>query len=199
MMTMTSRTDPRLQLEPASRHVRIALFLLVLVLPIVLVTASLLFAQATSTPQRLIGDNLTTTTATTVGSVALLVMAVWWILDRSLRRHRIHVDANGIEIATTFYTRKLSLDQLKLSQARVVSLDEHTELKPMFKTNATALPGFQSGWFRLRNRNKALVARAGGNRVVWIPTDAGYDLLLQPRQPAALLQYLQALETPGPR
>ena len=196
---MTSRTDPRLQLEPASRNVRIALFLLVLVLPIVLVSASLLFVQTSNTQQHLIGGSFISTTAITLGSVALLVLVVWWILDKSLRRHRVQVDASGIEIATTFYTRKLSLDQLRLGQARVVSLDEHTELKPMFKTNATALPGFQSGWFRLRNRNKALVARAGGNRVVWIPTDAGHDLLLQPKQPQILLDYLRSLETPHRR
>ena len=74
----------------------------------------------------------------------------------------------------------------------MVNLDEHTDLKPAMKTNGTAFPGFKSGWFRLRNRGKALVAMTRGARVTWIPTTAGYGLLLQPRQPQALLDHLRA-------
>ena len=61
------------------------------------------------------------------------------------------------------------------------------------------MPGLKSGWFRLRNRNKALVAIAGGKRVLWIPTRAGYDLLLQPRNPQALLDELRKMADRTPR
>lgn len=75
----------------------------------------------------------------------------------------------------------------------MVDLGEHTQLKPLLNSNGVKLPGFQSGWFRLRNRSKALVARADGNRVLWVPTTRGFDLLLQPRQPQALLDALKGM------
>src|SRR3546814_5238573 len=102
-----------------------------------------------------------------------------------MRRHDITLDGDGLAIRTTFYSRKLGWSELQLQQARVVDLDEHTELKPMLKTNGTSFPGLRSGWFRLRNRSKALVAMGSGPRVLHLPTTQGYDLLLQARQPQA--------------
>jgi len=89
--------------------------------------------------------------------------------------------------------RVVGICELYIDRARVVDLAERTGLKPLFKTNGPSLPGFHSGWFRLRNRSCAFVAIAGGSRVLWLPTTRGYDLLLQPRQPQALLQHLREL------
>src|SRR3546814_20675663 len=82
-----------------------------------------------------------------------------------MRRDQVTLDGDGLAIRTTFYSRKLGWSELQLPQARVVDLDEHTELQPMLKTNGTSLPGLRSGWFRLRNRHKALVAMGRGPRV----------------------------------
>jgi len=141
----------------------------------------------------LIGDSAWLTNAVVVGGALALCLAIHWFIGRVLHRHRIVLDDDGLAIATTFYSRKLGWGELQLQQARVVDLDEHTGLKPVLKTNGTALPGFRSGWFRLRNLGKALVATAGGSRVVYLPTTQGYDLLLQPRQPQALLARLREL------
>src|SRR3546814_8647323 len=83
-----------------------------------------------------------------------------------MRRHDITLDGDGLAVKTTFYSRKLGWGELRVQQARVVDLDEHTELKPMLKTNGTSFPGLRSGWFRLRNRRKALVAMGSGPRVL---------------------------------
>lgn len=192
-MAIPSRTDSRMQLVPPPITARVVLFALAVGLPLAIIGISLALGLSGSRPMKLMEGNVALTVASTF-FIALLIVVVWWFVDLLLRRHRLCAGTDGIEVATTFYKRKLTLDQLHLDQARVVNLDEHTELKPMLKTNGTAIPGFQSGWFRLRNRNKALVARAGGNRVLWIPTSAGYDLLLQPKQPQVLLQYLQDLK-----
>jgi hypothetical protein len=55
----------------------------------------------------------------------------------------------------------------------------------------TGLPGFSAGWFRLRNGNKALVYLTDGSRAVYIPTRNGYDVLLSPQQPDAMLVELR--------
>lgn len=128
-----------------------------------------------------------------LAALVALGAACYWVSSRLLRRHRIVLGSNSIEIATSFYTRRLAVAEFDLQRARVVDLRERTELKPLFKTNGMRLPGFASGWFRLRNRSKAFVATTGGSRVLWLPTRNGYDLLLQPRHPKALLDRLREM------
>ena len=177
---MIATLDPRLQLQPASRRARAWLAALTVGLPIALIGASMAMQQQTDAPAVLIW-------------AAGVVVLVFVVIDRALHRHRIAVEDGVLEVVTTFYRRKLALAELRLDQARVIDLAERTEFKPMLKTNGASLPGFHSGWFRLRNRSRAFVAIAAGPRVLWLPTTRGYDLLLQPRQPQALLQHLREL------
>jgi hypothetical protein len=132
-------------------------------------------------------------TAVVVGAITGLIAA---LLMLALRRHRLALTGDVLDIATTFYRKRLLLSDLRLDEARVLDLDEHPKLKPLFKTNGYSLPGFRSGWFRLRGLHRAFVAIADGQRVLWIPTRAGYGLLLQPRQPQALLDRLRDVRTP---
>jgi hypothetical protein len=127
-------------------------------------------------------------TAAAVGAITGLIAA---LLMLALRRHRLTLTGDVLDIATTFYRKRLLLSDLRLDEARVLDLDEHPKLKPLLKTNGYSLPGFRSGWFRLRGLQRAFVAIADGQRVLWIPTRAGYGLLLQPRQPQALLDRLR--------
>lgn len=187
----------QLQPPPASAHAW--LLALVVLLPLGITVVALALSLAGPGPKNLIGDSAGLTWAVVVGGTLAVCLLVWALIARGLRRHRIGADDAGLEVATTFYSRRLAWAELDLARARVVDLDEHTEFKPMLKTNGTSLPGLRSGWFRLRNRSKALVATAGGTRVLWLPTQ-GYDLLLQSRQPQALLQHLRALAPqPGHR
>ena len=113
-----------------------------------------------------------------------------------MNRKRAFDDLAGIEVATSFYRRRMVWPELRLEDARIVSLGEHPELKPALKSNGYALPGFRSGWFRTRKLAKVFVATAGGDRVLWIPTTRGFDLLLQPRNPAATLERMKTLAAP---
>lgn len=178
-----SRAEPW-QLEQASPSARGWLIGLTAVLPLAITGVALGFAE--------MSDNLPITIGIVLATVAIVGGVIAIVIDCAMRRHALTVDADGIEVATTFYKRRLAWGELHLDQGRVVHLDEHTELKPLMKTNGTAFPGFKSGWFRLRNRKKALVAMTRGPRVVWVPTTNDYGLLLQPRHPQALLDHLRA-------
>lgn len=192
--------DKRWQLEPPSGATYAFLLLVTLLLPVGITIGALAHAfQADIADLRLIGDSRQITAWVTVGGITLFSVPLWWFLHRVFSRHRLTLADGVLEVATTFYRRRLPLAELRLDEARIVDLDERTELRPMFKTNGNGLPGFKSGWFRLRNRNKALVAMTGGKRVAWIPTRAGYDLLLQPRSPQALLDELRKMADHAPR
>jgi hypothetical protein len=123
--------------------------------------------------------------------VAVVTGAIALVLDRMLKRHRLLLDAGGIEVATTFYRQRIAFADLRIDSARVVRLDAHPDLKPLLKSNGYALPGFRSGWFRLRNWQKAFVATSDGERALWLPTSRGFGLLLQPRDPQRLLDRLR--------
>ena len=202
-MHMDKQLDPRLQLEPVSGRSRLWMLLLTVVLPVSLSLLLPLLAVGDNPAARLIDDSLAASRWLDRFFGPLLVAAItslaWFAVDRLAHRHRLQLDAGGLEISTTFYRRKLALSELQLEAARVISIDEHPEHKPMLKTNAVSLPGFRSGWFRSRTLKKLFVATAGGERLLWLPTSRGYSLLLQPRQPQDLLQRLRELAGDSPR
>ena len=185
------------QLEPAGKRAYLILLLLAVVLPTLL--GGILPWLATDAPQAIAGiadDSLLASRLLGAGRVLAITLAVYAGIVLLMRRHRLRMDAGGLELATTFYTRRLRWEQLRLGAARVVDIDERTELKPMLKSNGVAMPGFHSGWFRSRGFDRLLVASAGGKRLLWVPTHEGYALLLQPRKPAAALERMRELASP---
>jgi hypothetical protein len=117
-----------------------------------------------------------------------------WFLQRAMQRNRICIDDGALLIHTSFYRLRVALGELDLAAARVLSLDEHREWRPLLKTNGFSLPGYHSGHFRLRNRKKAFCAVTGDGRIAVIPRRDGNVLLLAFRQPEqALTQLREAL------
>ena len=135
--------------------------------------------------------------AITGGTLAVLLLALLLVVAAlvMLRRRRITLADGMLVVAATFYTRKISLAAFDLAQARIASLDEHTEFRPGMKTNGYALPGFQAGHFRLRNRAKAFCLLTTQQRVLILPQRDGAFLLLSPERPQALLDALRTANT----
>ena len=175
--------DPAAALAQASPRARRWLFALVVLLPLALIGGAELLDERSATAGPFLG-------------AFLFCVLLWAVLARLTRRHRLRLDASGLELATTFYTRRFRWDELDPGQAREVDLDERPEYRPMLRTNGMSLPGFRSGWYRLRNGDRALVATAGGRRVLWLPTRKGHDLVLEAADPRALLERMRAL-APG--
>jgi hypothetical protein len=87
--------------------------------------------------------------------------------------------------------RRLPWGALHLEQARVVDLRREPDFRPRRRRAGTALPGYQSGWFRLANGQRALLFVTAWHRVLYVPTSAGYALLLSPQDPEAMLDALR--------
>lgn len=172
--------DAATALVQASPRARAWLFGLVVLLPLGLVGLAELQGGNDAGAGPLLG----------VAAFCSLLCAV---LARLLRRHRLRLDDAGLEVATTFYTRRFAWADLDLDQARVVELGERPEYRPMLRTNGMSLPGFRSGWYRLRNGNRALVATAGGTRLLRVPTRAGHDLVLEAGNAQVLLDRLRGM------
>jgi len=109
----------------------------------------------------------------------------------------LQVDAQGIAVRSTFFRTQVPLAQLQLDQARVVDL---AELRSLRKLRGHGLPGFRSGWYRLRNRDKAFVAAADSRLLLWLPSSAGHGLLPDVGDSDGLLPRLRELAAhPHPR
>ena len=158
---MDKDSDPRLQLVPVDASARLMLVFLCVLLPLIITAASLLWASQGAAREPAGGSPALASAAILAGLLAL-TLALWFVLDRAMLRHRVRLTALRLEVKSGFYSQSLPLSELQPGQARVVDLDERTGCKPRIKTNGFALPGFSSGYFRLRKGRKAFVAIAGG-------------------------------------
>jgi hypothetical protein len=128
-----------------------------------------------------------------LGGIALLLVGILFLLGYvaySSRHVRFGVSPRGLSIIGGLYGRTIPAGSLMVDQARLLNLAEYEEYRPRFRTNGIGLPGYQAGWFRLRNEDKALLFVIDGTRVVHIPTTEGYAVLLSVVKPEAFLESL---------
>jgi len=121
-----------------------------------------------------------------IGVLCLLGMTAY-----GSQRERFVLSDAGLDFRGDIWGRRVPWPALHLEQARIVDLTREPDLRPRSRRAGTALPGYQAGWFRLRNGQRALVYVTAWNRVLYVPTSAGYALLLSPRDPEAMLGELR--------
>jgi len=124
------------------------------------------------------------------GVIALLAFVAW-----STRHSRVEVTDQAIRLVGDLWGRSIPLAKLDLAASGVLVLDASSDYRPVSRTWGTGLPGYASGWLRLRNGEKALAYLTTSERVVRIPTSDGYSLLLSVADPEALLGALRARQT----
>jgi hypothetical protein len=189
---MTKHTDnTRLRLAPPGSRSGFWLFVLIMLLPLTITIAAMTLAALSDGKKNLLGNSMTLTFVVVVFGMAALCGVLWWVLSWAMRRQSLTLTASTLEMRSTFYRCVMPLKEMKLEQVRVVDLDEHTELKPLVKINGFSMPGFNSGWFLLRNKRRAFVATSDGRHKLWLPSKGKHDLLIEPTDATALLTRLQ--------
>ncbi len=123
-----------------------------------------------------------------LGAMALLATSL-----RGAHASRFEIRTDGLRLAGDLYGRLVPKSQLRVDLARRVDLGREEPLRPKWRRIGTALPGYQAGWFRLRNGEKALLYLTDRTRAVYIPTTAGYSLLLSPTDPDGFLSQLRSV------
>jgi hypothetical protein len=111
------------------------------------------------------------------------------------RQSRFIVSSEGLRISGDVYGRLIPARELRVEEARVVDLSSEAQLRPARRTFGTGMPGYSAGWFTLQNGEKALVYLTDRRRAVYVPTSAGYSVLLSPRDPD---QFVRSLKTIAP-
>lgn len=127
--------------------------------------------------------------------VALLLVVIFGVIFASIfgaRSARFEVSQAGLRLSGDFYGRLIPAESLRPQDARRVDLGRESGLRPRWRTMGTGLPGYQAGWFRLANGEKALLYLTDRSKAVHVPTTLGYSLLLSPDNPEAFLSALKA-------
>ncbi len=107
------------------------------------------------------------------------------------QRARFVLSDSGLDLRGDIYGRRLPWAALRVEEARVVDLTREGALAPRARRGGTGLPGYAAGWFRLRNGERALLYVTQRKRVLYVPTNAGYALLLSPEDPDGMLADLR--------
>ncbi|MGD9906793.1 MAG: PH domain-containing protein [Vicinamibacterales bacterium] len=126
--------------------------------------------------------------------VGVLVL-VGLLLGRSVvasRSARFIVTPAGLQLHGDWYGRTIPWTELRGHDARRVEFAAEPGLAPQSRTMGTGLPGYQAGWFRLQNGERALLFLTDRRRAVYVPTTAGYSVLVSPADPDAFLAALRA-------
>lgn len=122
----------------------------------------------------------------------LIVVAALAYIAYSAQHSRIEIPEGEFKLAGDFWARSIPIQSLRLEDAAILDLTSSSEYAPRRRTFGTGLPGYASGWFLLRNGEKALAYLTCRESVVYLPTSLGYSLLLSADRPQELLATLRA-------
>jgi hypothetical protein len=125
--------------------------------------------------------------------VLVIVVSVLWGSITGARTSTFEVSPEGLRLRGDWYGRLIPANHLQ--RGKRVDLATTPDLTPRRRTMGTGLPGYQAGWFRLRNGGRALLYLTDRSKVVYVPTTEGYSVLLSPSEPERFLAALNAIAT----
>jgi hypothetical protein len=123
----------------------------------------------------------------------VLVIGVLGASITSARSASFEVSTEGLRLRGDWYGRLIPADRLVVAGARRVDLADTPEMQPARRTMGTSFSGYQAGWFRLRNRERALLYLTDRSKAVYVPTTDDYVVLLSPSDPDRFLSALKTL------
>ncbi|MBS0432342.1 MAG: hypothetical protein JSS21_08080 [Proteobacteria bacterium] len=121
----------------------------------------------------------------------LLLQVLYLFLSWRIRRAGVALNAQAIGIDSGLGSRLIALQRLAPRGLREIDLAAHPELRPLLRTWGIGLPGFSSGWYRLRDGRKALCLITDRSRVCMLEDETGVAYLLSLEDPAPLRRALE--------
>jgi hypothetical protein len=123
--------------------------------------------------------------------VLLMIVVLFGLFAYSARKTRFEISQEGLWIRGTIYGRKIPSESLILSGVKVLNIKQNRDYRPKWRKNGIGLPDYQTGWFRLQNKEKALLFVTDRTRVVYVPIKDQYSVLLSVELPDSFVQVLK--------
>jgi hypothetical protein len=157
----------------------LSMFLAIAVLPLAIVAALLLFLGK--------GGGMRVPIAGLLALAVFLGGAFCW----QLAAIRIAASPETLRVGGGLYRVELPMAQVQVSDIRRVRDDPAYRIG--VRTNGIGMPGLALGWHRTASGEKVFAAVTDPERVVLIPTGAGYAILVSPPDPDAFIAGMKAL------
>jgi hypothetical protein len=129
-----------------------------------------------------------------ISLILLAIIGMFIYVGYSSRHVNFTVNDQGLCIGPGFYGRFIPAEDIDKEGVKVVNLDVDSDYQPRWRTNGAGLPGYSAGWFKLANKEKALVFLTDRSRVVYIPTNKEYSVLLSVREAEELADVIKNLD-----
>ena len=114
----------------------------------------------------------------------ILVFSWLWYQGQSAN---ITLNMTQFSLNVPFYGTTMPRSDILVTGVRVWDAEQEPELKPDIRSNGFDVPGFQLGWYRLNDGQKALVVAGQGQWLV-IPTRQEYIIMITTEDPERLLK-----------
>ena len=128
-----------------------------------------------------------------LGGIVLLLLTLVGLFSYiaySSRTIQFEISEEGLNIRGGFYQRLIPAEAIIIAESKQIDIGKESPYKPVRRTNGIGLPGYASGWFKLRNGDKALLFITNPSRVVYIATREGYSVLLSVQETERFLQLI---------
>jgi hypothetical protein len=126
-----------------------------------------------------------------IGVIIIGVVGLLASFGYQSRHATFTVSDEGLRISPGIYSRFIPKQEIDTAGVKVVNLNMETEYKPKWRTNGAGLPGYSAGWFKLQNKEKALLFVTDRSNVVYIPTTENYSVLLSVKDADEFAELLQ--------
>lgn len=122
----------------------------------------------------------------------LAIIILFVFISYSSRHASFEVSDQGLRIKGGIYGRFIPREAIDSQHIQILNLNTDTVYKPGRRTNGSSLPGYNEGWFKLKNKEKALLFVTDRTNLVYIPTNREYSVMLSVGNPD---EFRQAIES----
>lgn len=123
--------------------------------------------------------------------ICVLVFAVMGSFGYQGRYATFSLTDSGLRIKPGIYGRTIPKEKLMLAEACIIDLNYDRHYQPRWRMNGAGFPGYEAGWFKLNNGEKALMFVTDRSRVVYIPTTEKYAVMLSTRDADKMVRLLK--------
>ena len=106
---------------------------------------------------------------------------------------QFEISEEGLNIRGGFYQRMIPAKSIIFAKSKQIDIGKESPYEPIRRTNGIGLPGYTSGWFKLRNGDKALLFVTDPSSVVYIATREGYSVLLSVQETERFLKLIESI------
>lgn len=120
----------------------------------------------------------------------LVIIGVLFGLILGLKNSKLIVTDTSLIIKSPVYGKTIPLTDIDRAGIRFMNIDNNDEYQLTMRWNGIGMPGYKSGWFKLKNGQKALVFITDTSRVLMIPT-RDYPILFSSADGEEIMELLK--------